>query len=77
MDAEGKKTAFSIGVQTRFMYREGKFGIIFDRGRIARFCARALAAKYLPDQVDGIDRIPEVESWVSEVVSRLAEVRAE
>ena len=77
VDADGDRTAFSNGVQTRFMYREGKFGVIFDRGRIARFSAHALeaeAAKLLPHPVDGIDRISEVESWVNAVLSKLAEV---
>jgi len=80
LDADGKRSTFSNGVQNRFMYREGKFGVIFDRGRIARFWAHALAAqaaKLLPHPVDGIDRISEVEGWVSEVMSRLAEVRAD
>jgi hypothetical protein len=79
VDAEGNKTAFRSGVQTRFVYREGKFGVIFDRGRIARFWARALAAeaaKLFPHPVDGLDRVAEVEGWVKDVLSKLAEVRA-
>lgn len=79
VDADGNKTAFSNGVQTRFVYREKKFGVIFDRGRIAYFWARAMAAqaaRILPHPVDGIDRIAEVGTWVNEVLSNLAEVRA-
>ena len=79
MNTDGKRTAFITGVQTRFMYREKKFGVIFDRGRIARFWAHALAAdaaKLLSHPVDGIDQISKVEGWVSEVMSKLAEDRA-
>ncbi len=78
-DADGNKTDFRKGVQTRFMYRERKFGIIFDRGRIAQSWAHALAeARTEPRlcRIDGIDRVSEVEDWVTKVMSRLAEARA-
>ena len=37
---------------------------------------KAVAANVHPYSVDGIDRIGEVESWVNEASSKLAEVRA-
>ena len=43
-DVMGRKLMFSEGVSNRFIVREGKFGIIFDRGRIARSSALALQA---------------------------------
>jgi hypothetical protein len=79
-DQTGKKLAFSEGVRNRFVYHEGKFGIIFDRGRIARSAAHALtaaAAGALARPVDGIDRVHEVASWVVDAMSSLADARAE
>jgi hypothetical protein len=79
VNEDGNRTDFSDGVRTSFMYREGKFGVIFDRGRIAHFWAQALEAqaeRRLPYPVDGIDRVCEVEDWVNKVMSNLAEVRS-
>jgi len=79
LDADCNKIAFRNGVQNKFMYRERKFGVIFDRGRIAHFWAKAMAAHaamQLPHPVDGIDRVAEVETWVHNVLSRLAEGQA-
>lgn len=77
-DQSGRKLAFSQGVQNRFIFREGKFGIIFDRGRIARSAADALKAaaeKAMRHPIDGIDRVEEVAAWVSNAMAKLAEVR--
>ena len=41
-DTSGNKQDFSRGVLSRFEFREAKFGVIFDRGRIARCCERVL-----------------------------------
>jgi hypothetical protein len=79
VDADGKKIVFRKGVQDKFMERERKFGVIFDRGRIAHFWAQAMAAHaamQLQHPVDGIDRVAEVETWVNNVMVRLAEVRS-
>ncbi len=79
VDTDGKKVVFRNGVQSKFIDRERKFGVIFDRGRIAHFAAQAMAAHaamQLQHPVDGIDRVAEVESWVLDVLSRLAEARA-
>ena len=78
-DEAGRKLAFTDGISNRFVVREGKFGIIFDRGRIARSCALALTAAAgvggLPYPIDGIDRVGEVGAWVEDAMSKLAEVR--
>lgn len=79
-DAGGLKLAYSDGVKNRFAVREGKFGIIFDRGRIALSSAAALSAASthtLPYPVDGIERIGEVGAWIDSVMSRLADVRTD
>ena len=73
----GGKVNFNNGVLTRFEFREAKFGVIFDRGRIAHCCAAALkvpAEQRLP--IDGLDRLGEVSSWVSGVMQHLSEKRA-
>lgn len=77
-DQSGKKLAFAEGVRNRFVVREGKFGVIFDRGRIARSAAHALASvagSAPPRTIDGIDRVHEVCAWVANVLSNLADVR--
>ncbi|CAN5446862.1 hypothetical protein BH10PSE1_BH10PSE1_27030 [soil metagenome] len=75
-DDEGNKLPFSAGVATKFEYREARFGIIFDRGRIALCSAAALA---LPQPsahtIDGLDQIGEISTWISEVHDLLAERR--
>jgi hypothetical protein len=78
-DELGKPLPFSEGVRRKFIYREAKFGIIFDRGRIATSCASALAAKdgdLKAIQVDGMDQIDQIESWVVDAMERLEELRA-
>ncbi len=74
-----RRVAFSEGVKNRFVARESKFGIIFDRGRIAQSSSKALAAhatNSLTHPVDGIDRICDVATWVDEAMSKLVEVRS-
>jgi hypothetical protein len=76
-DTEGNKLPFSDGVVKRFAYREAKYGVIFDRGRIARSCALVLGAEGVPQpHIEGVDRVVEVENWVKEVMAVLAERRA-
>lgn len=76
-DEVGNALPFSDGVVRRFAVREAKFGVIFDRGRIARSCALALRAECGPRAgIDGIDRLPEVAQWVNDVMAVLAEQRS-
>jgi len=76
-DETGDPLSFADGVLKRFAVREAKFGIIFDRGRIARSCALALRAECRPrSSIDGLDRVPEVTQWVTAVMAVLAEPRA-
>jgi hypothetical protein len=76
-DDAGTKVAFADGVRVRFTIREAKFGVIFDRGRIARAAADALAAASAssPSTIDGIERIEEVRAWVQSVMTNLADAR--
>lgn len=79
-DATGRKLTFVEGVSNRFIVREGKFGVILDRGRIARSCGLALtAAKVggLACQVDGLDRVDDIKTWIESTMGELAEVRAQ
>jgi hypothetical protein len=76
-DDIGNPLPFSDGVVRRFAFRETKFGVIFDRGRIARSCALALGtAASRTVNIDGLDRISEVTQWVDEVMAALVEPRA-
>ena len=73
----GEVANFYDGVHARFLYREGKFGIIFDRGRIAQTCSQALMYDHeLSPHIDGIGLIDDVEQWVREVMESLVERRA-
>lgn len=76
-DEMGNALPFSDGVVRRFAVREAKFGVIFDRGRIARSCALVLGAEGGPRAgIDGLDRLPEVAQWVNDVMAVLAEQRS-
>lgn len=76
-DEVGNALPFGDGVVRRFAVREAKFGVIFDRGRIARSCALALGALCgARAGIDGIDRLPEVARWVNDVMAVLAERRS-
>ena len=73
----GNAEPFYTSVARRFIFREKKFGVIFDRGRIA--CESGEAVKRLPDiqpPVDGTELIAEVQAWVNAAVQFLAERRA-
>lgn len=75
-DSEGNKLPFSDGVVRHFAFREAKYGVIFDRGRIARSCALALGAEGAPRlDIDGVNRFADVENWINDVMSVLAEHR--
>jgi hypothetical protein len=76
-DNMGNAVAFNDGISTRFMYREAKFGVIFDRGRMARCCALLLArAGGISPNIDGLDRVHEINQWVDSVMSVLGEIRS-
>lgn len=78
VNESGAKVAFAEGVRVRFVIREPKFGVIFDRGRIACAAAHALAADAsgsLKSEIDGIKRIGEVSDWVKSAMIELADVR--
>ncbi|WP_156419541.1 hypothetical protein [Aureimonas sp. AU12] len=75
--AGGGPLVYREGVTRKFAVREATFGIIFDRGRIAQSSALALGAPGgPPTNIDGIDRINEVDEWVEGVMQELAEKRA-
>jgi hypothetical protein len=77
LDYTGNKLTFTDGVITHFAYREAKFGVIFDRGRLARSCAILLSnADRVSDKIDGLDRVGEVQAWVTEVMAVLKEPRS-
>ena len=63
---EERTGAFLDAVKNRFWHEEQQYGIIFDRLRIAHFassCIKDENARAL--QIDGLDRIAEVETWIS------------
>lgn len=67
----GEVVDFYEGVQTRYVFREGKFGVIFDRGRIATACAEAFRTSSVHSRVDGCELIRDVRQWVDEVLERI------
>ncbi len=72
----GEPVDFYRGVQVRFMYREGKFGVIFDRGRIARSAAVGFASSGSEQSsIDGCLLVDDVIRWIGTVLSNLAEKR--
>jgi hypothetical protein len=77
LDNTGNRLTFKDGVITQFVYREAKFGVIFDRGRLARSCAVLLSNEdRVPGKVDGFDRVGEIRAWVTEVMAVLKEPRS-
>jgi hypothetical protein len=73
---DGQPVAFGPGVVRRFEYREAKFGVIFDRGRIAQCAAMAANADdAVRSRIDGWDRVQEVRDWAETVRSLLAPAR--
>ena len=69
-DDADRPVAFAPGVMRRFEFREPKFGIIFDRGRIARCSALGLTRP--PAQVDGVNQAGEISNWVDAVLTALS-----
>lgn len=75
-DDQGNKLPFHTAVATKFEFREAKFGVIFDRGRIAACSAAAMGQGQPNGQtIDGLDRVGEVRAWVDGVHALLAEQR--
>lgn len=74
---DGTKISFSDGVKAAFENREGKFGVIFDRGRLSFSAGAAVADKVrLKNRVEGFDQVEKVEKWVEDVRAALATPRA-
>ena len=75
--AVGDSLPYAAGILRRFAVREAKFGVIFDRGRIALSSSAVLGSH--PGSranIDGVDRIGEVDEWVGEVMGEIAERRS-
>jgi hypothetical protein len=66
---EDRTGSFLDAVKNRFWYEEKRFGIIFDRLRIAHFAQVCLG---VPDTelaaVDGRERIGEIQAWIAETL---------
>ena len=61
---EDQKTTFDQARHGRFIREERRYGIIFDRLRIAHFARACLQASEDGPAVDGRDQFDEVETWV-------------
>ena len=62
----GDATAtFDQVLANRFLREEARYGIVFDRLRVAHFASTCLQANGgAPSRVDGRDRFGEVQAWV-------------
>jgi hypothetical protein len=71
-DTSGQAVGYWEGIFNAYTYREAKFGVIFDRGRIAQSCADALGGsqKAAALQIDGLDKVEAVAEWVNEAIGR-------
>ena len=74
---EERAGVFLTAVKNAYWYKEMRFGIIFDRLRIAYFaqiCMRG--GEEIRNRVDGVDRFSTVEEWVTQAMqlSGLADV---
>ncbi len=70
--AAGRPVDFYQGVRQKFEYREGAFGVIFDRGRIAQSAGHASGESSCATRIDGYSRVSEVADWTQAVLSHLA-----
>jgi len=62
---EERRGPFLTAVKNRFWHEEQRFGIIFDRLRIAHFAHVCMnAAEEIRDRVDGSARFDQVQTWV-------------
>jgi hypothetical protein len=66
---EDRRGPFLTAVKNRFWYDEKRFGIIFDRLRIAYFANCCITkAQAQAERIDGTERFEEVQSWVTEAL---------
>jgi hypothetical protein len=66
---EDRTGPFLAAVKNRYWYEEKRYGIIFDRLRIAYFASSCIAEDYKTRyEIDGTDRITEVQTWVGNVL---------
>jgi hypothetical protein len=73
---EERRGPFLNAVKNRFWFDEKRFGIIFDRLRIAFFANSCMTkAQHRGVRIDGSERFEEVQSWVTEAL-RLAGLEA-
>lgn len=63
---EERTGPFLTAVKNRYWFEEKRYGIIFDRLRIAHFASSCLMEDYgTRYEIDGTDQIAEVQTWVS------------
>lgn len=74
---ESEKFSWEVQARGNLLYHSSDFGVIFDRFRVARFAAKAMA---LPpekrDAIDGGAQITNITDWVTEILAELKEKKA-
>lgn len=65
---EVRTGTFSQAVRNAFWFQESRFGIIFDRLRIAHFAERCIRTNEC--RIDGADQLEQVQAWVEEALER-------
>jgi hypothetical protein len=69
-------SGFYDGVRCHFAYREPKYGVIFDRGRIACLAPGGLTrARLEPGRIDGACLLGDVEGWIDKMITGLQAAR--
>lgn len=67
--SEERRGSFMEAMKNAFWYYEKRFGIIFDRLRIAHFAHHCMVGESSwRDKVDGTERFDQVESWVKDAL---------
>jgi hypothetical protein len=66
---EERRGPFLTAVKNAYWYHEKRFGIIFDRLRIAHFAHSCMSATdETRSRVDGVDRFANVQAWVAQAL---------